>query len=438
MRAALLILVIISLAPLFKPGLYTSHDGENHLVRLAYFHKYLSEGSLVPKWIFELNSGLGYPIFFFINPLPYYLGSVARFVSFSIPDSTKITLFIATLFGAFGMYYWIFGLVKNRSLAFLAAALYIFTPYRFVDIFVRLALSEIVFLAIIPWAFYKSSTFILSLLILSHTQLSAMFFPLLFIYSILVKKTSQFILNTSVAIGISAFFWLPSVVLISYTKFDSLAQFSPSEHIPTLRQLVYSPWGFGFSHPGPADEMSFQVGIASWLSLVFGTAVAVLKKDRVLKFCIAVSWAAVVLMSTNLFGIWDSKIMYFIQFPWRLLAITLIIIPAAAALSLRYLPGRVGLLAVTALLLVSIYTNRNHIQTNMSRYENVSDSYFFQSHKTTTATPDELMPKSTFPKNHPVIPVSYTISGVSVILLLLRNKWKKFPSPSLQKTPVRH
>ncbi len=425
MQRALLIFVIISLIPLFKPGLYTSHDGENHLVRLAYFHKYLSEGYIVPKWISELNSGLGYPIFYFINPLPYYLGSLPKLVSFSTIDSLKIVLFVSTIIGAFGVYYWVLGLVKHRSLAFLAAVIYVFTPYRFVDVFVRLALSEIVFLAVIPWAFYRATPYTLSLLILSHTQLTVLFFPLLFIYSYLNQSVSSFLKHTLLALGLTAFFWLPSVVLISYTKFDSLVQFPPASHMPTLRQLIYSPWGFGFSHPGPADEMSFQVGVANWLSLFLGSVIVFVKKDKILGFFVLITWITIIFMFTNFFGVWDTSFTHFIQFPWRLLAIPLILTPVIVSLALSYLSSRNIALVTVFLILVAIYTNRNHITTNMPQFLLVQDKYFFQAHKTTTATPDELMPKGIFPQSHPVIAISYGISSFSVVLMLLIHLWKK-------------
>ena len=74
----LLLLILISLVPLlslFKSGLPLTHDGQDHVARIANFYRSLIEGNLVPRWAGNLNWGYGHPILMFLYPLPSYLAS---------------------------------------------------------------------------------------------------------------------------------------------------------------------------------------------------------------------------------------------------------------------------------------------------------------------------------------------------------------------------
>ena len=405
--------LIIS-SPLLNSGFYTSPDGPNHLVRIAYFYRELQVGHLFPGWIGELNWGKGYPIFFFTYPLPYYIASVWHAIGLPIVDSFKITLYLFTAFGALGIYHW----TKKIS----SGILYLFSPYLFVDIFVRAAFGEVVFLGILPWAFWSLSTqspilsgFIISLLLLSHLQFSLIFLPLLFLYGLIRHvNIRQILLRFVLGFSLSAFFWLPALSLTSLTRYSQTHQFVPSQHLPTLHQLLYSPWGFGFSAPGPEDGLSFQVGIANWLILILASILAYRNRQAV--FLSLVCWGALVLMVWSPLNIWDSPITQSIQFPWRLLAIPLVFTPVL----LSYLPTRFPKILTVLVLILAIYSNRNHIRINLPQFVGSSDSNFLIATTTTTSTPDEFMPlqpRLIF-ESHPTIILSRIISLTSLIWLL--------------------
>src|SRR5579885_1499639 len=85
----LCIILLIPLADLFHPGLPLTHDGQDHVARIANFYQNLSEGNIVPRWAANLNWGYGHPILEFLYPLPSYIASFFHFAGMSFVNSVK-------------------------------------------------------------------------------------------------------------------------------------------------------------------------------------------------------------------------------------------------------------------------------------------------------------------------------------------------------------
>ncbi len=70
-RAFLLVflLSLIPLTSLLPNGLPVTHDGQDHIARIANFYSSLSEGNIVPRWAENLNWGFGHPVMMFLYPL---------------------------------------------------------------------------------------------------------------------------------------------------------------------------------------------------------------------------------------------------------------------------------------------------------------------------------------------------------------------------------
>ena len=86
-------ITLISIFPLLDlahPGLPITHDGQDHVARIANFYANLEEGNIVPRWASNLNWGYGHPILMFLYPLPSYVASIFHFFGFSLVDSVKI------------------------------------------------------------------------------------------------------------------------------------------------------------------------------------------------------------------------------------------------------------------------------------------------------------------------------------------------------------
>src|SRR4030042_5604839 len=105
-----IVLLVFSFLPLYgllPQGLPITHDGQDHVARIANFYISLREGNIVPRWAGNLNWGYGHPILMFLYPLPSYIASLYKFIGFSFVDSTKLVFAVAYIGSLLGMYLWI-------------------------------------------------------------------------------------------------------------------------------------------------------------------------------------------------------------------------------------------------------------------------------------------------------------------------------------------
>src|SRR3990167_9990434 len=115
-----IILILVGLIPLldlFHPGLPITHDGQDHVARIANFYQNLQEGNFIPRWAGNLNWGYGHPILEFLYPLPSYFASLFHFLGFTLVDSVKLVFGISFILSALTMYLFIKELLNNRSAA---------------------------------------------------------------------------------------------------------------------------------------------------------------------------------------------------------------------------------------------------------------------------------------------------------------------------------
>ena len=204
-NSGLLFVFFISLVPLLNlltPGLPITHDSLEHTARIASFYQSVSEGNIIPRWAGNLNWGYGHPILMFLYPLPSYMASFFHFLDFSYVDSVKILFSISFSLSGIFMFLWLKQFL-NQNTAVLGSILYLFAPYRFIDLYVRGALGEHVAFVFIPLLlialFYLNNlsvkarlrnyyfgfifiAFSSAGLILSHNAISLLFFPFLLFY----------------------------------------------------------------------------------------------------------------------------------------------------------------------------------------------------------------------------------------------------------------
>lgn len=233
-------LLFLPLVDLWHPGLPVTHDGQDHVARIANFYQNLSEGTLVPRWAGNLNWGYGHPILMFLYPLPSYFASLFRLLSLSFVDSVKAVFGFSFILSGLAMYLWIREEV-NDSAGIAAGLLYTFAPYRFVDLYVRGAIGEhvaFIFPPLVMYFLYRLSkkqsmfaiiggAFAFAGLVLSHNAISLMFLPLIFLYGfyLWLKTTNKrtlllLLLIPILGFGLSAFFWIPAFFVGKYTLRD--------------------------------------------------------------------------------------------------------------------------------------------------------------------------------------------------------------------------
>lgn len=345
----LFLLIFPAVRTFFQPGFFPSHDGEWMIVRLSDFHRSLVSGQFPVRWAARLNHQYGYPVFNFLYPLSLYFGEFFHLLGFNFINAIKAVFVASFFFSGLFMFTWL-----QQKWGFLAglvgSLIYVYTPYRLVDVYVRGSLGEALAFVFPPLIFWMSERLIkrknyldivigslaFAALLISHNT-QALLFTLLFTFYLILlyrqKKSLsllfpifQFLI---LGLGLAAFFWLPALWDKKYVVFDQVLVSNFFFHFPTFKQLIFPSWGYGPSLPlSDQDQMSFQVGVLNLLigllSLLFWFLDK--KKNPALGFFAFSFWIVFFFMLPVSYWPWRLLLIYnLIQFPWRLLSLTTLI-----------------------------------------------------------------------------------------------------------------
>jgi len=353
-----LVLLIVSLLPLFdlfNSGLPITHDGKDHVARIANFYQSFSEGNVVPRWAGNLNWGYGHPVMMFLYPLPSYIASAFHAIGFSFVDSVKLVFAFGFIASIFAMFLWV-SAAWGTEAGITAAVLYGFAPYRFVDIYIRGAIGEHVAFIFLPFVMFglymlakqsfdapniliyrymriiKAEVMIMlgvAGLILSHNALSIMFLPIAGVYALYLfvyesKDKRRFFITSVICMTLgfilSAFFWIPAFVEGKYTLRDIVTVADFKTRFVPLRWFLWSAWNYG-----GGNEFSKSLGVGQLLGLVL-VLVKFSKANRKMQIftisAISILIVSLFLMTNAALPVWQSiSLLQKFQFPWRLMSV---------------------------------------------------------------------------------------------------------------------
>jgi hypothetical protein len=127
--------------PIARHGTPVGHDSRLHMLWVGQFADSLAAGVLYPRWLPDVNQGLGNPTFVFYPPLLYYLAALGRVVTGS--DARGLDLASAALLLLSGVAaYRYLRLGVGRVAAWLGAVAVMALPYRVLDLYERFAVAE--------------------------------------------------------------------------------------------------------------------------------------------------------------------------------------------------------------------------------------------------------------------------------------------------------
>lgn len=410
------ILLLPTIAELFKPGFFLTQDGNYFLIRFGQFHIALRDGQIPPRWAPVLNQGFGYPVLIFYYPGAYMFGEIFYLLGFGLVNSFKIVMGLSMILGAAFMYLWQYHLWKSKIAAFTSAMVYTWAPYRFLDIYVRGSVGEAFIFVFLPLLFWSvkigggtglviGSTSLAGSL-LSHNILGAIIIPIFLLFgasmSIFFKEKKYFVralISAVLGVVASSFFWIPAIFEKSYTNLDSVRVNDFFEHFLYIKQLFISNPGFGPSKSGPNDSMSFEVGIVIWLSVLMALLFILFKRqlfDKIQRFYLLFSifiFIMSVFMMTNYSDfVWRmARFYYFVQYPWRLLFLTTFfgsIVSSVVLVSLRN--HRFRLIVSVVFVSLAIGSFSSFFAINKERQ--LADGFFF-TNPSTTVVANEVNPK---------------------------------------------
>lgn len=336
--------------PLFKYG-YFSHQDDLHIIRIFEMRKCFSDLQVPCRWVPDMGWGNGFPLFNFYGVSLYYLGAILSYVVGFIVSS-KIIFFLSLVMGSFGVYL-LAKSIWGKYAGLVSGVLYMFAPYKALDIFVRGALAESFALSIIPFVFYFGYKLIVSpknnkygilfslslfVFMITHNIMVLIFVPILgpwLLYWLLTEKWKNIkyvILYALFGVGMSCFFILPAFLEKGLVQTESLLRFELDFRANYVRiyQLFFDRvWGYGTSIPGPEGGMNFQIGWPHWvlavISLLFIFSKKISKKMKVLILGIFGAFAFSIFMTHNKSTfIWvNISLLKFFQFPWRFLSLSI-------------------------------------------------------------------------------------------------------------------
>jgi hypothetical protein len=340
------------------------------------------------------------------------VGEVFHLLGMGFADAVKAVFALAIIGSGLAMY----GFVKQimgRQAGLVAAVAYMVIPYRLVDVYVRAALAEsvaYVFVPLVLWGVWATLhrprlvnvlglafayaalmftsplvTLLLTLILVFYIAVMALarindaqpwrqlsresIFPLLgHLGYVLIPTAAGLILG----LGLSALFAIPAMTENVFVRVDQWygGRYAWGGDFVEFFQLFSPRWGFGASVPGPGDEVSFQLGavpiVLGLLSLeVLWRRRRCTPGDRPVArqtaFFAVLTGVIVFLMLGISAPLWDAlPLARLAQFPWRLLALTVVSMSFLCGAVARRehgdsrLPGTSTLVLVALLMLGSL------------------------------------------------------------------------------------
>lgn len=370
------VLALPAAAPLFGPGLIGAHrygDSPFLIVRTLAVLDALRRGTVFPRWSPELAYGLGYPLFDFYGSLAFYGTALLALAGMPTIAAIKAVQLGGFVFGAVAM----FALARRHlgePAGLVAAAAYAYAPYHLVNVYARGdSLGEFTALALLPAVLLAVEAaaegklggalafgVLAAGLVLAHNLSALLALPLLALWTLwtlarrwtsdrqdVARGTLALALGGVLALGLSAFYWLPALADRRYVHFEhnTTGYFDFHNHFLDVTRLVQASPVYDYALSGSSDgALPFQLGLVQALAAALGVILAALLARRVsvvaaLAASTGLGYAA---LATPLARpIWELlPPLQIAQFPWRALGPASLGLALMAGMPLTLLRGR--------------------------------------------------------------------------------------------------
>lgn len=364
---ALFLLSFLISWPLFLPGYFSHHD-DLQVMRIFEMRKCFSDFQIPCRWVPDMGWGNGFPLFNYYSAFPYYLGAIFSYLVGYV-NAAKILFFIPLVLGIYPVFL-LTSEIFNKKLGFLAGLLYMFAPYRALDLYVRGAVAEAFGMSLAPLVLFFALKLIksgkyryllgvsisLAAFLTSHNIMTLFFSWLIGIWvlGLLIyyrfKSFAQIIISFVIGFMLSAFFLVPVFLEKNLVNTDNLtkADLNFRANFVSINQLFFDRyWGYGASIPGTQDTISFQIGWPIWWLALFSlvmipfiffwknrfisvnlkiASVNKIDKETMLYwlFFAVIFLVSIFMMHGKSSFIWELlPLLQYAQFPWRFLSLTI-------------------------------------------------------------------------------------------------------------------
>ncbi len=374
---AMVIAALFVLSGLVHRGFFISDDGGWMIIRLSAFFQSLREGQFPVRFLGRLNYGYGYPVANFLYPGFLYIGSLIHVLGFSFVDSVKIILGASICIGGLFTFLWLRHYFRVVASA-VSTICFISAPYLLFDLYTRGSVGEILALAWAAMGLYSIAAkkpwllaLAVSLIIVSHNSLAVLFLGFYILYITVLVGWRDFWLMFFLGIGMVMFFWFPALYERKYVVFDAIQVADPAAYFITAPSILL----LGFS------------GIAA-ACLALG-ARKPLKKEKTF-FLASFATALFMVLPLSAF-LWRSSLLsHIIQFPYRLLSVTIFIGCWLIAYVLEHQHAIVRFWLIVLFVALGIWSVASSLAK--IQYTDLPEGYYTTNEATTTVQ-DEYMPK---------------------------------------------
>lgn len=359
-------------------------DAIAHITTIAQFHKAMSDGEFPVAWG-DGFANYGLPLGTIAHQIPMYMGGLLTFVTHDPLMSFNIVYLISACISAV-LFYVFISLFLSGEAALLATIFYSLAPYRILNLYMRGAMPEFFSALWVPLIFiafhFIARTqrlvwyliFSLSLygLIMTHPMLLIIYAPIigiwgLFCLSLNIKYWMKIAFAALLAIGLSAYYFLP-LNLESKYLYHGLAESHYASNQTTSVASFFNPWWryncverndiFGRCHlvkAGVTETSIMLILLIVSMGIIFHkyikwgrlkglvhTTDSFLSRNpgtrSLLWFTLIGAGVSVLLSSIAFESLYKSiRILGNIQYPWRFLSAYLFFPPIALAIMYEYL-----------------------------------------------------------------------------------------------------
>ncbi len=346
------------LAPLFSSVWINSHESlgqvpsNRYWVRLFEFIRCWRDWQIYPRWSPDTFGGFGSPQFVFRSPGLFVLASPFLLFGATYAMALKLATAVLSAAGAAGAYQLVFGETRRVDASLVAAAAWIFAPYRFVDLYVRGDLTEYSAVCLFPvvlWLYRELgrvprekvartaawAALAHAALLYAHTVEAQWGTELLFLMvlpTVVIgvirgdsRRVLAFVLAFAFALGRAAAYLLPALGYRNvYGPVEATGYYVSTGHLVPF-ELFFRFNFYEFVSDGMLGSpyrMPFSIGVPTAVSLALGLGAVVWRGRAAWRL---VLWLSAILgllfiMTPTSIPIWPLlPFGTFIQFPWRLL-----------------------------------------------------------------------------------------------------------------------
>ena len=359
-RFHVLVLVLVMLVvglPLVGGRVLAGHDIVTYLIYAQQTAANLGEGQLFPAWGGGFNAGYGSPALLFYPPLTSYVNAIPVLVGIPVVFGVCGLALLAHLLSGLALFGWLRSTGLGRS-ALPAAVVYMVAPYRFVDLYLRSALSEhwaFVWPPLILWVAASRrlsrpmqvalTALLVAALLLTNLPMAVLFgIALAFWFSSsrgLSNRRLPIVIGVGLGFAVAAFALVPQALSSSFFDTERYYGAEAGRFRPSANTLFSG--GFGVWDLNTLFSLVLVLTCVLALAAYWSLGRAE-RRDRGARLTILGAVAGVVIASGPVGPFWDVLPVFSkLQFPWRISAVMTL---AVALLVARLEPRRAWMMVI--------------------------------------------------------------------------------------------